>query len=95
MLKSVAAGKRFIITAAEVFCDNANSVDVQFLLEFDDTTDVKIVEHPGIAPGSGFVIGYGASEVAAGGDGQDVIVTTTVATSGSICVHVSGYLVDA
>jgi hypothetical protein len=56
---------------------------------------VKIVEHPGIAPGSGFVIGYGASEVAAGGDGQDLIVTTTVATSGSICVHISGYLVDA
>lgn len=95
MLKTVPAGQRFVVTAVEVFCDNATSVDVQCLLEFDAATDVRIVEHPGIAPGSGFVLGNGAHALAIGGDGEDLLVTTTVATNGSVCVHVVGYLIEA
>ncbi len=94
-LKTVAAGKRFVVTAVDVFCDNGNTVDVRVLLEFDDTTDVTIVEHPGVAPGSGFVIGDGSGQIQIGDDGQNVIVTTSVSTGGSVTVHVSGYLIDS
>ncbi len=95
MLKSVPAGKRFVVTEIDVFCGNGNTVDVQVVLEFDAATDVKIVEHPGVAPGSGFVIGDGSSAIVFGGDGEDVIVTVTVPTGGSVTVHVSGYLVES
>ncbi len=94
-LKTVAAGERFVVTAVDVFCDNGNTVDVSVLLEFDDTTDVTIVEHPGVAPGSGFVIGDGSGQIQIGDDGQNVIVTVSVPTGGSVTVHVSGYLIDA
>lgn len=94
VLRSVSAGKRFVVTSIEVFCDNVNSVDVQFLLEFDAATDVRIIEHAGIAPGSGFIVGDGGNQIAIGGDGWDLLVTTTVATGGSVCVHVTGYLID-
>lgn len=94
-LKSVPTGQRFVVTALEVFCDNANVVDVQVVLEFAGAPGVKIVEHPGIAPGSGFVVGHGAQPVAVGEDGQDLIITTSVATNGSVCVQVSGYLIEA
>lgn len=95
ILKTVAAGRRFVVTAVDVFCDNGNTVDVSVLLEFDDTTDVTIVEHPGVAPGSGFVIGDGSGQIQIGDDGQNVIVTTSVSTGGSVTVHVSGYLIDS
>jgi hypothetical protein len=94
VLKTVAAGKCFVVTAVDVFCDNGNTVDVSVLLEFDDTTDVTIVEHPGVAPGSGFVIGDGSGQIQLGDDGQNVIVTVSVPTGGSVTVHVSGYLID-
>lgn len=95
MLKSVPTGQRFVMTAVEVFCDNGTSVDVRCVLEFDAASDVRIVEHPGIAPGSGFVLGDGGHALAIGGDGEDLLVTTTVATNGSVCVHVTGYLIEA
>lgn len=95
VLKTVAAGECFVVTAVDVFCDNGNTVDVSVLLEFDDTTDVTIVEHPGVAPGSGFVIGDGSGQIQIGDDGQNVIVTVSVPTSGAVTVHVSGYLIDA
>lgn len=95
VLKSVPSGTRFVVTAVEVFLENGTSVDVRCVLEFDSASDVKIVEHPGIAPGSGFVLGDGGHALAIGSDGQDVLVTTTVATNGNICVHVTGYLIEA
>lgn len=95
VLKSVPSGKRLVVTAIDVFLENGTSVDVQCVLEFDSVGDVKIVEHPGIAPGSGFVLGDGGYALAIGGDGQDLLVTTTVATNGNICIHVAGYLVKA
>lgn len=78
-----------------MFCSNANTVNVGAVLEFDDVADVTIVEHPGVAPGSGFVVGDGSGQIQTGGDGQDVIVTVSPPTGGSVTVHVSGYLIDA
>jgi len=95
VLKSVSAGKRLVVTEIDVFCDNGCTVDVQVVLEFDAATDIKIVEHPGVAPGSGFVIGDGGSPIAIGDDGEDLLVTVSAPTSGYVCIHVTGYLTEA
>jgi hypothetical protein len=95
VLKTVAAGEKFVVTQISAFCDKANTVDVQVLIEFDDTADVKITEHPGIAAGSGFIEGNGAGILAIGADGQDLLLTNEVPTTGSVTVHVSGYIVPS
>ncbi len=94
-MKAVPTGKRFVVLEVDVLVENGTSVDVQCVLEFDAASDVTIVEHPGIAPGSGFVLGDGGHALAVGGDGEDLLATTTVATNGSIAVHVTGYLTEA
>ena len=93
VLKTVNANERFIITAVAVFCNNANTVDVQALVEIDDTADIRVVEHPGIPPGGGFTHGNGGGILAIGIVAGDVLWTCTVPTSGSVSVSVSGYLI--
>jgi len=93
VLQSVTAGLKAVITMLSVYCDKANSVDVQGLVEFDDGSDVRIAEHPGIAAGSGFVEGNGGGIVAIGADGQDVLWTCEVPTGGNVTVHVTGFLI--
>jgi hypothetical protein len=95
VLQAVSAGQKAVITAVSVYVDHACSVDVQALVEFDDTADVRIFEHPGIAPGSGAVEGNGGGILAAGADGQDVLWTCEVPTSGSVVVHVTGFLIES
>jgi hypothetical protein len=95
VLQSVAGGQKAIITMLSVYCDKANSVDVQALVEFDDTADVRIAEHPGIAAGSGFVEGNGGGVIAAGADGQDVLWTCEAPTGGNITVQVTGFLIES
>lgn len=95
VLKTVNSSQKAVITMVEVFCDNANTVDVDVLLEFDDTADVFVAHHPGIAPGSGFVIGDGSGIVAIGGDAQDVIWTNEVPTGGSVRITVRGYIIPS
>jgi len=95
ILKSVGASERFVVTAFSVVCSNANTVDVQGVIEFDDTSDVRILEHPNAPRGGGFVEGNGGGILAIGAAGQDLLWTCTVPTSGSVCVHVSGYLIAA
>ncbi len=94
VLKTVNANERFVVTAVAVMCDNANSVDVQALVEFDDTTDIRIVEHPGIPPGGGFTHGNGGGILAIGIAAGDVLWTCEVPTGGTITVSVSGYLIS-
>jgi hypothetical protein len=95
VLKTVPTSKRFVVLEVDVLVENATSVDVQCVLEFDSASDVKIVEHPGIAPGSGFVLGDGGHALAVGGDGENLLVTATLPTNGSLAVHVTGYLTEA
>lgn len=93
VLKTVNANERFIVTAVAVMCDDANSVAVQALIEFDDGSDIRIVEHPGIPAGGGFTHGNGGGILAIGIVAGDVLWTCTVPTSGSVSVSVSGYLI--
>ena len=90
---AVATGFRFVITGHSCMIDNACTVSVSYLLEFDDVTDVRIFEHKGIAPGFGVVEKGSALEpIAEGDDGQDVLVTLSVPTGGNASVTVNGFL---
>jgi|SRR5688572_3314129 len=93
ILKAVGAAERFVITGIACFCSNANTVDVQCLIEFDDTADVVVMEHPNCPRGGGFVVGNGGGIIAIGATGQDVLWTCSVPTSGSVTVQVWGYLI--
>ena len=93
VLKSVAAGQKFIVTMLSAMVGNIPTTagcGVRF--EFDGATDISIGEHPNIAAGSGFVMGTGAGIIAAGADAQDLLVTTGN-PSGEICVAVTGFLI--
>jgi hypothetical protein len=93
ILKAVGAAERFVILGISVLCSNANTVDVQALIEFDDTADVPIQEHPNAPRGGGFIEGGGGGILAIGAAGQDVLWTCTVPTSGSVVVNVRGFLI--
>lgn len=93
VLKTVNANERFVVTAVAVMCDNANTVDVQALVEFDDGSDIRIVEHPGVPAGGGFTHGNGGGILAIGIVAGDLLWSCEVPTTGSITVSVSGYLI--
>lgn len=95
ILKAVAAGEKWVTTGITVLANNANTVDVQALIEYDAVTDVRITEHPGVLPGGGFTEGHAGGMLAVGGDGEDLLWTCTVPTGGSIFVGVSGYIVPS
>ncbi len=93
ILQAVAGGEKAVITAISVYLGNDVTVDVQALIEFDAGSTIS--EHPNLAAGSGFVEGNGGGILAIGGDGQDVLWTCTVPTTGAVTVQVSGYLVPS
>lgn len=95
VLVSVGAGEKFVLTWLLVTCDNANTVDVQALVEWDRTTDERVVEHPGIPKGGGFALGNGGGILGIGGDAEDLLWTCEVPTGGSITVQGGGYKVPA
>jgi hypothetical protein len=95
VLKTINSGQIFVVTQCSAFCSHANTVDVQVLFEFDDSTDVRFSEHPNIAAGSGYTEGAGGGILAIGADAQDVLVTCTAPTTGSVVVAVSGYVIES
>lgn len=95
VLQAISAGQKFVVTSYMITADNANSVDVAALLEFDAGTDTRVAEHPGIAKGSGFGEGNGGGILAAGGDGEDLLLTCEAPTGGSISVNVTGFIIES
>jgi hypothetical protein len=101
----IAAGTKIVVTECEAVCDKANTVDVAVRIGFgasvptapsDGTTVAGMVlTHPGIAAGSGVVVGSGAGIVAIGGDGEDLRITHEVPTSGSVRVMVRYFLIES
>jgi len=95
VLKAIGTDEKWVTTSIAVFCAGNNVVDCGVLIEYDDTADVRIAEHPGIVAGSGFTWGNGGGILAIGGDAQDLIFTSTPTVSGSIVVQVSGYVIES
>jgi hypothetical protein len=93
VLRAVAPGKKWVTTGYEILLDaDCTATAVRALLE---TGSTRIAEHPGIAPGSGVALTAGVAPMAIGADGDDLLFTCDLPTSGDIVVHASGYEIDA
>ncbi|NIO41030.1 MAG: hypothetical protein GTO41_13170 [Burkholderiales bacterium] len=87
--------------------DNATSVDVGVRLGFGATTLTAegasgadavtsiVMSHPGIAAGSGMVIGDGSGIIAIGGDGEELRITNEAPTSGKLRITGAYYTVPS
>ena len=96
---TIAGGLKIVVTKISVTASNANTVNVAALIGFaaatTPTTTGVVLAHPGIAPGSGIVEGSGAGMLGVGTDGEDLRITSTVPTTGSIDVVVSYYTIES
>ena len=98
-LITVSAGTKIVITRLKVTADNANSVDVQVRVGFGasatPTTTGVVASHPGISAGGGFTEGNGGGILGIGADGEDLHITSSVPTLGSIDVVMSFYEIES
>jgi hypothetical protein len=96
---TVSSGLKIVVTECEVICSNANTVNVGVRVGFGATTTPTttgvVLTHPGVAPGSGVVRGTGAGIIGVGADGEDLRITCTVPTTGSIRVLVTYYTIES
>lgn len=97
VLVSVASGEGFVMTGYSVRLSAAGPNITSYTLEWDDTVDVVIGGHPGVARGSGD--GEKATSdtypIAEGADGQDLLFKCAdPGTGGKIRVMVNGYKVS-
>lgn len=106
MLGAIGTGTKVVVTMVGVCADKANTVDVGVRIGFGTANvptepadgagvDGVILSHPGIAAGSGVVIGNGSGIIGIGGDGAELRITNEVPTSGSIKVIVSYFTVES
>jgi hypothetical protein len=96
----VAATDVCVVTALTVACANSNTVDVQCRIGFgaantpgNDALKV-ILSHPGIAKGSGLVLGNGGGIVGMGAAGDELRMTCGDPVTGSIDVCVTYFIVS-
>lgn len=96
----VGAPDRCIVTHLTVTADNANSVDVGVRIGFGATNTPAndaagiILSHPGIAKGSGIVLGNGAGILGIGADGEELRMTCEAPTGGALDVVVGYYIIS-
>jgi len=105
ILPAIAGGTIYVITSVSVMVSNACTVSPSVRIGFGaatltasgasgaDAVSKIILSHPGIAPGSGIVKGTGSGIVGIGGDGEELRITCSVPTTGSIFVQVDYYTI--
>jgi len=91
VLKSVASGKAFAITAVSVLYDHDASNIISVEVKLGSTS---VAGHPGLEPGSGLVEGSGAGMLYTGGDGNDVTFDCENPGGFPVWVFVTGFQVD-
>lgn len=98
-LVTVGAGSKIVVTAVAALVANSTTVDVSVRVGFGaattPTTTGVVLTHPGIAPGSGYNRGDGSGILGIGADGEDLRVTNSVPTTGSIDILVSYYTIES
>jgi hypothetical protein len=94
---TVGAGVAIVVTRCSAVIANSCIVDVSVRIGLGTsttpTTTGVILSHPGIAPGSGVIEGNGSGTLGAGASNDDLRITSTVPTGGSLDVVVSYYTI--
>lgn len=98
-LVTVGAGAKIVVTAIAALVANSTTVDTSVRIGFGaattPTTTGVVLTHPGIAPGSGYNRGDGSGILGVGADGEDLRITNSVPTTGSIDALVSYYTIPS
>ncbi len=87
---TVSAGTRIAVTSIMFVAANSNTVDTSVRIGFGAAavpaygTAGIVLSHPGVAPGSGLGRGGGSATLGAGADGEDLRITCSVPTGGSV-----------
>lgn len=96
---TVGAGAKIAVTRLTVCADNANTADVSVVIGFaaanTPTTTGVVGAHPGIDAGSGFTFGNGGGILGVGADGEDLRITSSAPTDGSIDVIVTYFTIES
>lgn len=104
MVGTINAGTKVAVTAIAVTADKANTADVSVKIGFGATTIAAdsstgangiLLDHPGIAAGSGVVIGNGGGILGVGGDGEELRLTCEDPVGGSIAVTFSYFTIES
>jgi hypothetical protein len=98
-LITVGTGNKIVVTRCSVMAANSNTVDTVVRVGFGSastpaTTSV-IYSHPGLASAQIHVEGNGGGILGMGTDGQDLRITSSVPTGGSIDIVVSYYILPS
>lgn len=89
IIKTVIGGEIFVITAYSIWVSPKCSVDVDVLLELGTT---PCADYEKLPPGT-FIAESDSGGLMRGIDGDDLLLTNTVPSDGSVVVHASGYIV--
>ena len=96
---TIGGGLKIVVTRFMVTADNANTVNVSVYVGFaaatTPTTTGVVAAHPGIPAGGGFTTGDGSGILGVGADGEDLRITSSVPTTGSIDVVVTYYTIES
>jgi hypothetical protein len=101
---TIAAGTKVAVTAITVTCSKANTVNVAVKLGFgatsipaDSTTgaDGVLLDHEGISPGSGVVVGNGSAILGIGADGEELRLTCDDPVGGFVIVTFSYFTIES
>jgi len=94
-----AAGMACVVTQIQVTASNNNTVSPSVLIGFGTATtptgDQVVLAHPGVPPGGGCSRGDGSGIIAIGASDEDLRITCSVPTGGSIDVLVTYYQIES
>ena len=101
---TIASGLKIAVTRVSITCSKANTVNVAVKVGFgtanvpaDSTSDGAgiLVDHDGIAPGSGIVIGNGSGIIGIGADNEELRWTVDDPAGGSVIISVTYFTIES
>lgn len=96
---TVAGGLKIVVTQIQATIDGATTVAVGLRVGFGTattpTTTGVVLTHPGMVPGGGITRGDGGGIVGVGADNEDLRITSTVPTTGSLRILVNYYTIES
>lgn len=101
---TINSGTKVVVTALAAVCDKANTVDVAVKVGFgastipaDSATGANgiLMDHKGIAAGSGVVLGNGSGILGVGADGEELRLTCEDPVGGGVSITFSYFTIES